>query len=311
MVEIVSLHSGTDGPELDVPELGSRRLGPRTLLALRGRARKADIVVAYGSATLPACAVALVGTGVPFLYRNISDPTHWLRGPLHRLVTRAQYRRTAGVVALWPGAADSLVRHLGVDPDRVVVIPNARDPDEFRPPTDDERLAARERYGLGDGPVVAFIGAASPEKRLDLAIDALANLPRHTLMAAGGGAGVQEAQRRAEQVLGGRAVFVGELDDVRPVLHASDVVLIPSDVEGMPGVAIEAELSGLAVVGTAVGAMPSMPWVLTAEATPDRLAAAITEATRSPHTADPSCGDYTWPQVAARWDHLLRWFVGQ
>ncbi len=301
-VEIVSLHSGTDGQELDVPALGSRRLGPRTLLALRARAKKADIVVAYGSATLPACAAALAGTGVPFLYRNISDPTHWLRGPLHRTVTRAQYRRAAGVVALWPGAADSLVRHLGVDPDRVTVIPNARDPEEFRPPTDDERLAARDRYGLGDGPVVAFIGAASPEKRLDLAIDTVAQLPDHTLLVAGGGAGLADARRHAQAVLGDRAVFLGEVDDVRPVLYASDVVLITSDVEGMPGVAIEAALCGVPVVATPVGAIPSMPWVEhVPNHRPGALATALGRAIRGPRPSAESVVPYSWDAVANEW----------
>ena len=305
-VEIVSLYPGTDGKVLDVPVLGTRRLGPRTLLALRRRATNVDIVVAYGSATLPACALALAGIDVPFLYRNISDPTHWLRGPMHRMLTRAQYRRAAGVVALWPGAAESLVRHLGVDPGRITVIPNARDAGEFRPPTDVERVAARERYGLGGGPVVAFIGAASPEKRLDLAIETVAQLPSHTLLVAGGGSGLADARHHARDVLGERVVFLGEVTDVRSVLHASDVVLITSDVEGMPGVAIEAALCGVPVVATPVGSIPSMEWVVVATPIPARLAAALIDATRSPRASERMAACHTWPIVVTQWHELLR-----
>jgi glycosyltransferase involved in cell wall biosynthesis len=308
-VDIVSLHTGTDGTMLDIPVLGSRRLGPATLLALRRRARQVDVVIAYGSATLPACAIALAATGVPFLYRSISDPAHWLRGSLHRRVTQAQYRRAAGVVALWPAAAERLAGELGVEPDRIAVIPNARDGDVFRSPTADERAAARETYGLKDGPVVAFIGAASPEKRLDLAIETVANLPGHTLLVAGGGSGLARAREQAHDLLGDRVVFLGEVDDVRPVLYASDVVLITSDVEGMPGVAIEAALCGVPVVATPVGAIPSMEWIVVAEPTSDRLAAAVLEVTHTPRHTPRSFGSaavsHTWPHVATQWHELL------
>jgi glycosyltransferase involved in cell wall biosynthesis len=303
-VDIAALHLGTDGIALDIRVLGRRRLGPSTLLALRRSARRADVVIAYGSATLPACALALAGTGVPFLYRSISDPTHWLRGPLHRRVTRVQYRRAAGVVALWPGAAERLVSEFGIGRDRIAVIPNARDRDDFRPPSADERAAARARYGLGEGPVVAFVGTASIEKRLDRAIDTVARLPDHTLLVAGDGSGLAAARRRAADEVGDRAVFVGEVDDVTPILHASDVVLITSDVEGMPGVAIEAALCGVPVVSTPVGAVTSLPWVRIGDDV-DSLAQAVLDAS-AVGTADPcTAEDYTWDRVAEQWNDLL------
>jgi glycosyltransferase involved in cell wall biosynthesis len=308
-VDIAALHEGTDGIALDVAVLGRRRLGPSTLSALRRRARPADVVIAYGSATLPACAVALAGTEVPFLYRNISDPAHWLRGPLHRRVTRVQYRRAAGVVALWPGAAEQLTSDLGIDPDRIAVIPNARDPDELCPPSPDERMAARASYGLGDGPVVAFVGAASTEKRLDRAIDVVARLADHTLLVAGDGAGLAAARRLALGELGDRAVFVGEVDDVRPVLHAADVVLITSDVEGMPGVAIEAALCGVPVVSTPVGAVPSLPWVRIAQDV-DALARAVLDAGGGGAVDTCTAENYTWDHVAGQWNDLLAPFAG-
>ena len=305
-VDIVALHAGADTVALDVDVLGRRRLSLGTLWALRRRARAADIVVAYGSATLPACAIALFGRSAPILYRSISDPAHWLRGPLHRAVTRLQYRRAAAVVALWPGAVDRLVDQLGVDRERIVVIPNARDPEQFRPPTAAERAAARERFGLGPGRVVAFVGAASPEKRLDVAIDTVARLPDHVLLVAGGGAGLVEARRQADEQLGERAVFLGEIDDVRPVLHASDVVLITSDVEGMPGVAIEAALCGVPVVAPAVGAIESMGWVHVCPAVADALAVTVRNAAcaQQPQAA----ADFTWTTVVprgAQWIDLL------
>ena len=71
------------GGALEVPVLGRRPLGISTLRALRRRARHRRVVIAYGSSTLPACATALAGTGVPFVYRSIGDPAAWVRGRVH------------------------------------------------------------------------------------------------------------------------------------------------------------------------------------------------------------------------------------
>ncbi len=111
------------------------------------------------------------------MYRNISDPGYWVRNRLHRAVTGFQYRRAAMVVALWPGAATAVARLFRVRSERIVVIPNARDPHAFRPPTADERDRARQSLGLGDRPAIAFVGSISREKRLELAIAAISRMP--------------------------------------------------------------------------------------------------------------------------------------
>ena len=49
---------------LAVEALGPTARSPRTLRALRRRAHSSDVVVAYGSSTLPACAIALLGARV-------------------------------------------------------------------------------------------------------------------------------------------------------------------------------------------------------------------------------------------------------
>ena len=91
---------------LPLPVLGRRRLGLRTLWRLRRAARDADVVIAYGSSTLPACVIALAGRSTPFVYRNISDPGYWVRNRLHQAVTGFQYRKATLIVALWKGAGE-------------------------------------------------------------------------------------------------------------------------------------------------------------------------------------------------------------
>ena len=99
-------------------------------------------------------------------------------------------------------------------------------------------------------PPIAFIGTLSGEKRIDLAIAAIAKLPDHVLVVAGDGPLRHEAERQAAAEAPGRVMFLGEVRDVIPILHAVDAVVITSEAEGMPGVAIEAALCGLPVVAT-------------------------------------------------------------
>src|SRR4051812_22391837 len=64
-VDTVALAPGTHGDRLPVRALGARRLGFDTLKKLRSAALGYDVVVAHGSSTLPASALALIGTGLP------------------------------------------------------------------------------------------------------------------------------------------------------------------------------------------------------------------------------------------------------
>ena len=71
--EVAALAPGA-GDTLDVATLGPAGLAPATLRALRRRAAGAPAVVAHGSRTLPACALALAGRRTPVVYRSIGDP---------------------------------------------------------------------------------------------------------------------------------------------------------------------------------------------------------------------------------------------
>ena len=98
------------------------------------------------------------------------------------------YRRADRIVALWPGGERSIRELFGIDADRVQVIPNARDEQEFRPATIAERREARDRLIVApDAPLVAVIGSLSEEKQVDRAIDAIAQLTKAMLVIAGDG----------------------------------------------------------------------------------------------------------------------------
>jgi glycosyltransferase involved in cell wall biosynthesis len=254
--EVIALAPGVGTRALDVAVLGSTALAPSTLRSLRARARQFDVVIAYGSTSLPACALALFGTSIPFVYRSIGDPSAWVRGRIHRWRTGILMRRAAVVVSLWPDAAESIQQLYSIDVSRVSVIPNARSSDEFRPPTEVERVEARTLLGVPvDAQVVGWVGSISAEKRLGLAVDAVAGLQSVHLLVVGDGPRRDELEREARRALADRVTFTGTLDDVMPAYHAIDVLLLTSSTEGMPGVVLEAALCGIHVVAADVGAV--------------------------------------------------------
>ncbi|MGH8893753.1 MAG: glycosyltransferase family 4 protein, partial [Actinomycetes bacterium] len=239
---------------LDVPVLGSRPRHPSTLWALRRAAGDADVIVAHGSSTLLACRLALLGAKTPFVYVNIGDPLYWAAAATRRWRVRWMLRGTSAVGAISPSAQIRLVQHLGVPESRVRFTGNGRRAADFVPATPSQRAAARRRFGLDpDSPSAVVVAALGPEKRVDVAIDAIGRLPGWQLLVVGGGPRESALRASASGPAAGRVLFTGVLDDVRDAYRAADVALLTSETEGLPGVLIEASLSGLPSVATDVG----------------------------------------------------------
>jgi glycosyltransferase involved in cell wall biosynthesis len=252
----VALAATEERNALPVRALGSKPLGVSTLRALRREAAAAGSVVAHGSRTLPACAVATAGTGVPFVYRSIGDPQAWSSRGMRRWRTTALLRRPRLVAALWRGAADALVAQHGVPVDRIRVIPNGVPVERCPVVGDVARQEARDLLGLpAEAPVVAYVGSLSAEKDVGAAVAAVADLPGVHLLVVGDGPDRAELEAQAARDAPGRVHFAGTLPQVFPALAAGDAVVLPSRTEGMPGVLVEAGLCGLPVVATGVGAV--------------------------------------------------------
>lgn len=162
-------------------------------------------------------------------------------------------RRAAAIVVLWPVIADVVHQLSGVAHDRIHCIPNAVDSRLFPLVDETRRRVARAVLDVPDRPVVAAIGALSWEKDLDVAIDAVAGLDDVVLLLAGDGPERAQLAAHAARVAPGRIRFLGAVEDPAAVLAAADAVVLSSRTEGLPGVLIEAGMSGLPTVATAVG----------------------------------------------------------
>jgi glycosyltransferase involved in cell wall biosynthesis len=313
VAEAVALAPSAGSSTLDVLLLGKKRLGLRTLRALRRRARSVDVVIAYGSTTLPACAISMLGLSTPFVYRSIGDPKAWVRGGWHRRRTGLLMRRARRVIALWPDAADSIRDRYDVSADRIDVIPNARSATDFHHADEVQRAAPRRALGLPvEALVVGCVGSISSEKRVHLAVDAVAGIADAVLLVVGDGPDRAAVEELAGEKLDDRVIFTGQLESVVEVYAAIDVLVLTSATEGMPGVMIEAAMSGVPVVAPDVGAVR---WLfdsgvrgepVSVDAAAQEYSDAIARTAELPRVdATGVLEACTWDKVVERWRSVL------
>ncbi|MFB6361769.1 MAG: glycosyltransferase family 4 protein [Halobacteriales archaeon] len=165
---------------------------------------------------------------------------------------RRFFDRATLVTAPSAATRNHLVETIGVDTP-VEIVPNGVDTERFRPV---ETTSFRERHGLAtDVPLVGYTGRHGHEKRLDVLIEAAAQLEA-TVVLGGDGPARPSLERRAAE-LDADVRFLGFLErDELPAFYASlDVFAFPSPVETQGIVAIEAMACGTPVVGADEGAL--------------------------------------------------------
>jgi D-inositol-3-phosphate glycosyltransferase len=159
--------------------------------------------------------------------------------------------------------ARQLTRLYGEVPGRLEIVAPGVEHAFFGP---GDRRGARRALGLGDHPVLLFVGRIQPLKGVDVAVRALAELdrPDAVLIVVGGASGVageEEVEKIVALVdelgLGERVRFVPPQPHhlLSSYYRAADVVLVPSRSESFGLVALEAAACGTPVVASAVGGL--------------------------------------------------------
>ncbi len=176
--------------------------------------------------------------------------------PMRRGLPRLAYvqasARARFVMAVSAGTKAS-VAEVGVDEDKIVVVPNAVDVEGIRF-SQAGRAAVRGRLNIPDDAfVVGCISRFHPKKRNDVVVEAVRRLQDPEVHLVLAGAGESEAALRAQaDSLGASAHFLPTpADDVADVLSSFDVsVFCPSPTEGAPRATILGMLAERPCLGT-------------------------------------------------------------
>jgi len=171
------------------------------------------------------------------------------------------------VIAVSGAMRDDILRcYPAIDPDRVVVIHNGVDTDEFHPDPNTDALPA---LGIDpERPYVTFVGRITRQKGIDLLLSAAERFDPDTqvvlLPSAPDTPEVGEEMRARAAALAERRVGVLWLEQILPrpelveVLSNSAVALCPSVYEPFGLVNVEAMACATAVVATDVGGIPEI-----------------------------------------------------
>jgi glycosyltransferase involved in cell wall biosynthesis len=220
-----------------------------------GRLRPDKIILAEGGfrefplpAALAAFAIARGNVWMMELH-----PAEALAKPKFRLIPLPARERVRawlprGVLSVSHGVKDRLVRVYGYAPGKVSVIYNGVDTRRFSPPSQGTRRALRRELQIPDEAVVLVSTARLDRiKRLDRLIRAFGALSlkrdRLWLLFTGDGPLRDELKSLAQSVKDAENIkFLGHVQDVRPILWASDIYVLPSDEEGF-GIALAEAMS--------------------------------------------------------------------
>ncbi len=136
-------------------------------------------------------------------------------------------------------------------------IPNGVDVAVFSPASSEERATLRARSGLpADKVLCAFVGRLTRQKHPEVLLEAwsrCATSAMHLVFVGDGPLRAEMTHRRARLPSTGGVTFTGAVADVPAVLRAVDILVLPSEAEGMSNAMLEAMACGVPVVATDVG----------------------------------------------------------
>lgn len=251
-----------------LPSQGFSYWNPQICARLQAGKHDALIVGGYNYPTMMVTIRFARRHRIPYFLMSeshLNEPKSAWRRVLKRPLVQWAVGGAAGCFPTGVWAREYLL-HYGAKPDRMWFMPNVPDvasldarAQELTP----QRAELREKWQLGDGPIVLFLGRLVAFKRVDLLIKAFAtaSLPDSARLVIVGD-GVERSSLEALAVglgISNKVSFVGFVDpsEVPCWFAVSDLFVLPSMGETWSVAVIEALASGVPVVTTdSVGAAP-------------------------------------------------------
>lgn len=327
--EALTLFEGGPGllhPEhrLDAPSGRLRALGLSPVAAWRFRrfvrSNRPDVVVSHGGEVLKYLPFG-VPRRIPTVYYQVGTVNQHLAARWQRAIYRYLVPRRSLVVAVSEDTANEAAEVFAIQRERITVIYNARDPEEFQ-----RRPAGAAPADTAEpGEVtVLFLGTVSEAKGADRFVQTIGRLRAEGVAVRGvlAGEGPLLESLRTDAELSGVELH-GHESDVPALMSRCDVFAFPGvDREGMPGVLIEAGMCELPTVAADLPGVRTVlehgttGWVIEPgddEALADRLRSLIADPSGRAQmgaAARARCIElFSNSQIAPRWNEALRPFL--
>jgi glycosyltransferase involved in cell wall biosynthesis len=154
------------------------------------------------------------------------------------------------MVSISPSGRRSELERFG---NETTVISNWFDSTKYKLPSMEQRHASRRDLGTpADVMIITSVGGCWSYKNHESIIEAIARLPINSpvvyLHVGQEGAGCPERKLAGTMGVSNRVRFLGIVPDILPILHASDVYIMPSVCEGFGIAAVEAMGAGLPTI---------------------------------------------------------------
>lgn len=207
------------------------------------RREKPDIVQTFMFTANTWGRLAAVLTRTPVIFSSERCVDLWKRW-YHRVIDRFLLRFTRKMVANSQSVKDFYVRLEQIPPDKIEVIPNGLEIEEFDKITGSNRK--RKELGLKETDlVIASGGRFTSQKGLEYLVKAAPEVvkafPEAHFVLVGNGPLREKLECMAVDLsVANSLIFTGYRNDIYEIFAGADIVAVPSLFEGMPNIVMEA-----------------------------------------------------------------------
>jgi glycosyltransferase involved in cell wall biosynthesis len=225
-------------------------------LAIFVKRERIDLIHANTRSSHWCAALVSFLTGVPY----VTTCHGFFRPRVGRLIFPLWGR---AVLAISPQVREHLIRDLHVRSTKVRVVPNGIDAAKFRQFSNEEKLAARRRWRLPNGPVIGIVARLSDVKGHEFLILSMPGIMIDFpgVVCAIFGVGPEERALRQlvrDNDLERNVFFYDAVNKAHEIIPLMDVFVVPSLQEGIGLSVMEAGSCGVAVVASSVGGIPEV-----------------------------------------------------
>ena len=267
-VKIVVLQDGE--VELDFPDMEVLHINAKSLFDINSfkklasiiRDFKPDWVQANAGDTMRYAVFSrlVYGWKAPIIFRNASVVSQYIKNPIKKIYYSYLLKRVDKIISVSEVSMRDYVQMFPFVKNKIQVIPIGIETEELD--TETESPEDRESISRGDG-YILHVGGFTFEKNheglLRIFQLVLKKKPEVQIVLAGDGPLFTNIQGKVKELgLESSVQLLGRRTDVAFLMKHASMLVLPSIIEGLPGVLLEAMYCRIPVIANNVGAIPDL-----------------------------------------------------